>query len=612
MFVLKERKYTWLDMYKIPFSCDPVSTIAVTIQKAITALVNVFQVVVVAEFLDKMVQAVVNQSFNKEVIVWFVLMLLIVSWKRISYNIGRIFTKHFVIRGNKQVLCECTEKRDRLSYYLLEDPETEELTNRVLNNVENNLNEMLQRFLNFFVVYIPRIVGVLFIIALHVWWLAIVVMVMTIPLIFISMRGGQKIYHANKEAAIYERRHKYLFDVLTGRETVEERSLFGYTKKVNEQWHNQYETARKINIKATAIFAANMQGGSMVTSILASIICLIMVPLAVSGALSLGLFVSLSTAIYDLVNLMGWEMTRAVSQIAKFKEYMRDLTKFAALPERKETSGDIAQKVPEFEQLEFRNVTFHYPGSDVDILKGFSMVLKKGAHYAVVGENGAGKSTLIKLLTGLYRDYEGEILYNGMEMRSFKEQDWFQIFSCTFQDFARYYLSVEENIGIGSRNMEGANKKEDMQEILKKLGIHKEIAALKYGYKTRLGKLDKDSVDLSGGQWQRLVMGRALMNDAPILLLDEPTAALDPISESELYEKFGEISRGRTTIFISHRLGSIKLADHIYVLKNGCVAEQGTHRELLEKQGVYAVMYETQQSWYTKEGEGETGGKESN
>ena len=144
MFVLKERKYTWLYMYKIPFSCDPVSTIAVTIQKAITALVNVFQVVVVAEFLDKMVQAVVNQSFNKEVIVWFVLMLLIVSWKRISYNIGRIFTKHFVIRGNKQVLCECTEKRDRLSYYLLEDPETEELTNRVLNNVENNLNEMLE------------------------------------------------------------------------------------------------------------------------------------------------------------------------------------------------------------------------------------------------------------------------------------------------------------------------------------------------------------------------------------------------------------------------------------------------------------------------------------
>lgn len=612
MFVLKERKYTWLDMYKIPFSCDPISTIAVTVQKAVTAMVNIFQVIVVAEFLDKMVQAVVNQSFNREVIVWFVLMLLIVSWKRVSYNLGRIFSKRFMIRGNKQILCECTDKRNRLSYYLLEDPETEELTNRVLNNLENNLNEMLQRFLNFFVVYIPRIIGVLFIIALHVWWLAIVVMVMAIPLIFISMRGGQKIYHANKEAAIYERRHKYLFDVLTGRETVEERSLFGYTKKVNEQWYNQYETARKINMKAAAIFVASMQGGSMITSILASIICLIMVPLTVSGNLTLGLFISLSTAIYDLVNLMGWEMTRAVSRIAKFKEYMKDFTKFAALPEREENSGKTFQKIPEFEQLEFRNVTFRYPGSAVDILKGFSMVLKKGTHYAIVGENGAGKSTLIKLLMGLYRDYQGEILYNGMEMRSFSEQDWFQIFSCTFQDFARYYLSVEENIGIGSRNMEGFDKKEEMQEILKRLGIHKDISVLKYGYKTRLGKLDKDSVDLSGGQWQRLAMGRALMNDAPVLLLDEPTAALDPISESELYEKFGEISKGRTTIFISHRLGSIKLANHIYVLKNGCVVEQGTHKELLEKQGVYAVMYETQQSWYNKEGEGDIDEKEGN
>jgi len=644
MFVLKKRKYTWLDMYRIPFSCAPVSTVLVTVQKALTALANVFQVIVVAEFLDRTIEAVVYGSFDRSIILWFALMLLMVSWKRVSYNIGRLFTSHFVTMGNRQVLQEFTKKRTRLEYYLLEDPATEELTNRVVNKLDRNLEELLQRFVNFFVVYIPRIVGVLLIIASHVWWLAIVVMAAAVPLIFISLRGGRKIYRASEEAAVYERRHKYLFEVLTGRETTEERSLFGYSGPVNAQWYHQYDTARKINMKAGAVFIVNMQGGSIITSILASAVSLIMIPLTASGALSVGLFISLSTAIYDLVNLMGWEMTRAVAQIARYREYMKDLTAFAALPERQEAArepeafdgqavfaGKQAQRkekasleikpqtrqdIPRLRTLEFRHVTFRYPGTETDILKDLSMELKEGVHYAIVGENGAGKSTLIKLLTGLYREYEGEILYNGVEMRTFPQEQWFRIFSCVFQDFARYYLSVEENILLGAGDMElepdgdaWKTAEEDlrirMREVTGQLGLKDAVETLKYGYQTRLGKLDEDSVDLSGGQWQRVAMARALMNDAPMLLLDEPTAALDPISESKLYEEFGEISRNHTTIFISHRLGSTKLSNHIFVLKDGCVREQGSHDELMAMGGIYAAMYETQQSWYIKEEGGE-------
>ncbi len=669
MFVLKKRKYTWLDMYRIPFSCAPVSTVLVTVQKAVTALANIFQVIVVAKFLDGTIDAVMHKNYDGKLILWFVLMLLMVSWKRVSYNIGRLFTSHFVTMGNRQVLQEFTKKRNRLEYYLLEDPATEELTNRVVNKLERNLEELLQRFVNFFVVYIPRITGVLLIIASHVWWLAIVVMVMAVPLVLISLRGGQKIYRANEEAAVYERRHKYLFEVLTGREATEERSLFGYGGAVNGQWHRQYDTARKINMKAEILFTLNMQGGSIITSILASAVSLIMIPLTASGALSVGLFISLSTAIYDLVKLMGWEMTSAVAQIARYREYMKDLTAFAALPERQETAekaeasegyeapeefgasgGAGAQpEIPKLQTLEFRHVTFRYPGTDVDILKDFSMELRDGVHYAIVGENGAGKSTLIKLLTGLYREYEGEILYNGVEMRTFPQEQWFRIYSCVFQDFARYYLSLKENICLGAGNMEygmdeeshGHGKGKEFQEcgtaeglyghgadeeggseigarelsednmeirmkrVTRQLGLQEAISSLKYGYETRLGKLDEDSVDLSGGQWQRVAMARALMNDAPVLLLDEPTAALDPISESELYEKFGEISKGHTTIFISHRLGSTKLSNHIFVLKDGCVREQGSHEELMAAGGIYAAMYETQQSWYVKEEEGE-------
>jgi len=690
MFVLRKRRYNWLDMWFMPFRCAPVSTVAVTAQKLITALANVFQVVVVAEFLDNAIESVVNKSFDSETIVWFVLMLLIVSWKRVSFHIGNLFTNYAVIHGNEQISAELTRKRDRMEYYLLEDPEIEELSNRLTGKLEMNLQWNLQWFLNLFAINIPRIVGVLMIMSGYVWWLSLVVLALTVPLFIFSLKSGKKVYQAYEEAAVYERRHKYLFSILTGRETTEERSLFGYTGQVNEQWHEQYKGAVKQDIRSEALFMGNSLRGTSINGLLSAVVVLIMIPLTASGKLTAGIFISLVTSMYDLIDIMGNNTARAVNRVAMAQEYMKDFTTFAALPERddvteeegiqetdltgkgrqqtreaeltgknqeqkkaaelagkgrkqtreaeltgknqeQEKSAELTGKgrkhmreaelttenriqrsegIPKLKELEFRHVTFRYPGSDVDILKDFSMKLENGRHYAVVGENGAGKTTLIKLLTGLYREYEGEILYNGMEMRTFPREEWFRIFSCVFQDFARYYLSVEENICLGIGDMdfeetESPKRKQErisrMESAAKQLDIHTYISDLKYGYKTRLGKLDEDSVDLSGGQWQRVAMARALMNDAPLLLLDEPTAALDPISESRLYEEFGEISRNRTTIFISHRLGSIKLSDHIFLLKDGCVREQGSHEELMKLQGIYADMYETQQSWYSEE-----------
>ena len=728
MFVLKKRKYHWLDMWFMPFQCAPVSTVAVTAQKLITALANVFQVVVVAEFLDGAIEAVVNRRFDKGTVIWFFLMILIVSWKRVSFHIGNIFTNHVTIHGNEQISAEITGKRDRMEYYLLEDPKIEELSNRLIGKLERNLQWNLQWFLNLFAINIPRIAGVLLIMAGYVWWLSLVVLALTVPLFLFSLKSGKKVYRAFEEAAVYERRHKYLFTVLTGRETTEERSLFGYTGQVNGQWHEQYEKAVRQDLKSELLFMGNSLRGIVINGLLSMIVVLIMIPLTASGKLTAGIFISLATSMYDLIDIMGYNTSRAVNQMAVAQEYMKDFTAFAALPERDgSTGGEQARElnaesrqsreaglaaaerkssrevgltaverkssreaglsaverkssreagltaverkssreaglsaaerkssqeagltaaerkqiretgraaredgqdskegkerektaqgeVPRLEVLEFCHVTFRYPGADADILKDFSMKLENGRHYAVVGENGAGKTTLIKLLTGLYREYEGEILYNGMEMRTFSREEWFRIFSCVFQDFARYYLSVEENICLGMGGMdfeehEDSQRKEKriarMEGAAKQMDIHESISGLKHGYETRLGKLDEDSVDLSGGQWQRVAMARALMNDAPLLLLDEPTAALDPISESRLYEEFGEISKNRTTIFISHRLGSIKLSDHIFLLKDGCVKEQGSHEELMALHGIYANMYETQQSWYNEEKDGD-------
>lgn len=613
MFKLKKRKYTWLDMYRIPFCCAPLSTLGITAQKVITSLVTIFQVVVIAEFIDSVVMAVQSKNFDRNVFGWFLLLLIMVCWKRIGWRVGNLFNQQNVIRGNEQFLNEYTKKCAKLPYYLLEDPATEELMNRVIDKIDRKFRNMTQCFLNFFIISIPRIVGILVIIAMQVWWLAIVVALMTVPLIIMSLRGGKKIYKAKEEAAVSERRHKYFFDVLTGRETAEERSLFGYIDGLNEQWMHQFDTARKINLKAESIFAFNANRGTLLTSVLSSAIILIMIPLVASGQMSLGIFISLSNAVYDLVDQLGFGLTRSVADIANFREYMKDLTKFAALPEYETKEENVTAEgnskeklsISDFKELEFRNVTFRYPGSDINILQNFSMKIVKGRHYAIVGENGAGKSTFIKLLTGLYQDYEGEILLDGRELRTYDAEKWKKVFSGVYQDFVRYYVSVEENFMIGNiEEMDDLAARSRMHQVALKLDMHDAIASLKHRYTTKLGKLDEDGVDLSGGQWQKVAMARALMNDAPLLILDEPTAALDPISESLVYEQFGEISKDRTTIFISHRLGSTKLADYIFVIGDGHVKEEGSHEALLQKDGFYAKMFKTQQSWYvTKEGE---------
>ncbi len=626
MFVLKERKYNWLDMWRMPFACAPFSTLAVTLQKFSTALANVFQVIAVARFLDSAISSLERKSFDRETVIWLILTLLVTGWKRISFSVGAIFTQRVIIQANRQISWEAAKKRDRLEYYLLEDPKTEELSNRITGKLELTLWRYLQWFLNLFALNIPRIAGVLIIMAGYVWWLPLLMLALTLPVFFFSLKNGKRVYQAVGEAALYERRHKYLFDILTGRDAVEERSLFGYTGQVNERWHDQYEEARKLNLKSEMMYINNALRGTAMNCVLTMVVVLVMIPLLVKGQLTAGIFISLLTSLYDLIELMGGNTSRALNQVAEAQEFMKDFTAFASLPERVDDDvtpkgegaalGSVGKRLPELETLEFRNVTFRYPGTDVDILRDFSMTLERGRHYAIVGENGAGKSTLIKLLTGLYREYKGEILYNGEELRTFPREEWFRNFSCVFQDFARYYLSVEENICLGTGDMSREEEETDeqrkrrlkrMEEAARGLDIHDVVSDLKDGYATRLGKLDEDSVDLSGGQWQRVAMARALMNDAAFLILDEPTAALDPISESRLYEEFGRISRDRTTIFISHRLGSTKLSDYIFVLKDGQVKEKGSHEELMDSDGIYAEMYRTQQSWY----QAEKGGREN-
>ena len=245
-------------------------------------------------------------------------------------------------------------------------------------------------------------------------------------------------------------------------------------------------------------------------------------------------------------------------------------------------------------EFAFHDVSFSYPGTNIPVLEHVTLSFAVGEKTALVGRNGAGKTTLIKLLCRLYEPTSGYITLNGIDIRKYSYKEYTQAFSVVFQDFHLFSLPLDENIAAGTEIDEAA-----LQSSLAKVGLTGRVQQLPQGVRTRLYNNNGSGVDLSGGEAQRTAIARALYKDAPFVILDEPTAALDPIAEAEIYEQFSQMTAGKTAVYISHRMSSCKFCDRIIVLDHGRIAEDGTHDTLLANHGIYANLYETKAQYYT-------------
>ena len=259
-------------------------------------------------------------------------------------------------------------------------------------------------------------------------------------------------------------------------------------------------------------------------------------------------------------------------------------------------ANPVPISVPMTRGIEFRNVSFKYPTTDKWILRNVSFEIPARSKVAIVGENGAGKTTLVKLLARLYDPVEGEILFDGGDLREYHLGEVRRDVAVVFQDFFRYDLSAADNIGFGE--IRALGDRDRIQAAAKQAGAHDIIEALPKGYDTVLGRTFDEGVDLSGGEWQHLAISRAFLSDAQILILDEPTAALDAFREHRLYEEVAELSANKTVVFISHRFSTVRMADLIVVLEDGQVTEVGAHDALIERNGKYAAMFNTQAARY--------------
>lgn len=592
--MLKKRKYKLLDLIRLSFYIAPIWTTILLVQQILGALMPALSVLVTANFIDTAL-AIVNQEQDSGAIYLPLFALTgIILYQWLMGDVRKYIDSRIIIATRRTYRIAIIEKRSRLEYRYIEDQETYDLIKRVTDSSDTQVINMFNETIGL-VSTIVGAVSILLILMVNVWWAALAIVAFSMPVFYLGVKAGKSNYEAGRDVNKIERLAYYLTEVCSGRDPVDERTLFGYSPKMTALLWERFEVARKYKLKVERKNYIRMKAGGVLVSLVSAFVIIILLQPVASGAMTVGLFMSLVNACVNLTTNMSWGLAWQLSQLAKNREYLKDLTNFCAL---KETEGALeprAIEMPIFERIEFRNVSFIYPGTKTRILNQVNFILEAGKHYAFVGVNGAGKTTIVKLLTGQYDNYEGEILLNGKNIKEIPSSELKNFFSVAYQDFARYSLTVKENMMMGTLHQPSLDK---VNQAIIDLELEEMIAALPQGLDTPLGKIHQEGVDLSGGQWQRIALARTLINPAPIKILDEPTAALDPLSESHLYEQFEKMIHGKTTIFISHRLGSIKLADEILLFDDGKLVEFGNHSKLMAQSSHYSQMYQSQLKWY--------------
>ena len=499
---------------------------------------------------------------------------------------------------------DLTRKRARLEYHYVESSSTWDLLRRVAAGLEAQArpapeNGPVKQAFDDGVglaALAVRVIGLAAVLARLGWWIVPATVAITVPFVLLGIRSGRRHYALERKVSGRRRRADYLSEeVLQGREAAQERGLFDFGDYVNARWRVVYDEVRRLTVRWIVRLWVRYKGAAFpaIVVVIAAMLALLR-PLR-TGVIDIAFYVAAVMAFLQAERVVTQELVQITSRLSQHREFFVDLTALSAMAE---TPRSLTRRAPEqvFRSIEFAGVSFTYPGTRQPVLTDVSFVLEAGRHYALVGANGSGKSTIAKLMMGLYRPDGGRILINGIPIAEWPQDALNGLFGVVFQDFARYSLTVRDNVEVAA-----AGRLDDatVQASLAGAGLGDDfVLRLPQGYDTPLGKVLRGGVDVSGGEWQRLAIARSLAADAPVRILDEPTAALDPLAESELYRSYSRVASGLTTLLISHRLGSTRIADRILVVDGGAIVESGTHDGLMGQDGLYARMFAAQRYWY--------------
>ncbi len=429
----------------------------------------------------------------------------------------------------------------------------------------------------------------------------VVILISTSGGFFLNKRLNEWGYRHREELAECEKKMDYINakgqDVLLAKDI----RIFGL-----QSW---LEDIYKTSLRGIAGFYSRQEGVYTWTAVVDALLAFLrngiayyyLITMILAGKLSVAEFLLYFTAVSGFT---VW-VTGILNQLTLLHKQSLELSVFREYLELPETfrfeNGDPLEIDPEKPyELKLDHVCFRYPGMDRDALHDINLTIPAGEKLAIVGLNGAGKTTLVKLLCGFYDPTSGRVLLNGKDIREFNRRQYYRLFSAVFQQFSVLAVSVEENVAQSTADIDEAL----VWDCLEKAGLSEKIRELPNGIKTHVGKeVYEDGIELSGGQLQRLVLARALYKNGPVLVLDEPTSSLDPIAENDIYLKYNEMTRGRTSLFISHRLASTRFCDRILLLEDGTIIEEGSHEGLLKQGGNYAELFQVQARYYQEGGD---------
>jgi len=432
-------------------------------------------------------------------------------------------------------------------------------------------------------------------------WMTLLIVLVSIPSAVINFIYRRKNFRYMRHRSKERRQMSYYSETLVNKDLVKEVRMYGladtFIKRYCEVFKEYYRGLRRLII-TERIWHVALQVINRALNLI--FYCMIAIRVF-TGEFLLGDYTFYTGAIFAVSNCVGtlittsatvYEGTLFIDNLISFMEEEQKIRPMLPQPlEVKRNAGHC---------LEFRNVSFSYPGTNRTVLKNINLKIEAGETVVLVGLNGAGKTTLIKLLTRLYDPTEGAIYLDGEDIRHYDVQSLYRVFGIIFQDFGKYAFSVEDNIHFGDLCRE--KDRERIYDSAKQSAAHEFIQNLPDGYSTPLMRyFEPNGIEPSIGQWQKIAVARAFYADSDIMILDEPTASLDPLAEQEIFSQFDRLRSDKTTIFVSHRLSSATVADQIIVLENGCIVENGNHHQLMEQKGKYYTLFSTQAKRYLEQ-----------
>ena len=583
---------------KLVWQSSPVWATANAFVSVIRSFLPLVLIWLIKILIDDITSAVTAGSvINPENVIWMIIAVVAVYFfDEASSDFSNYIRKKQALELEVYMYGLLHSKSVKLDLINFERPEYFDCLSRATreapwrpNSILNNLVAFLRGILSLFLM-----AGL--IMTLH-WIIVVLLLVANIPAIWLRLHYAEILYNFQREQTPEARKSAYFNWLLTGDRPSREIRLFGlgsyFIDLFKKSFLKQKEEEITIIRKRTMIeLVSNLFKAAALL-----ITLLFITRSTIRGSLSLG-----QMAMFLLAFRQGMiyikDLFSSLAGLYEDSLFIEDTFEFLNLEESIRASDPPVAITPLVKDIVVEKLSFTYPGNTAKTINNVSFKIRKGDIIALVGPNGAGKSTLVRLLCRLYDPDSGTVHYDGKNIRNMDPEEYRKSFSVVFQDFMLYNLQAGENIRMG--DIHEKEPAEKIRSAASDAGVHEMLSALPEGYETPIGNLFNNSRELSWGEWQKIAIARALYRDAPVLILDEPSSSLDADTEYEIFSRFREIVKGRTSILISHRFTNVSLADRIIVLDKGSVIENGTHEELMKAGGVYCKMFTKQSNRFNK------------